>query len=423
MKAGVRSPDRWFRCLTTAFVFAFAVIPSIAFAAGLVDQSIDAAFNLHDQLQAVVMKSVKGVGEAMQEGPPPDNSARPWTLNDLKQIQQKNANLLNLNNNLYQNQQKLADVNAQLLRKLPADDPRRAALSAELKQIASQMPSTHAQVQNFQNKMNDSNAAVERWKQRHDPGYGAAPSKITTSAPAPSAAPPDAPPPSKTDDGGSTDNGSGDNGLAALKQKEAQQEAATRTLGQQRQAAVNQYLDDPSADNKAAAAALRNQLDGMVDDLNALRGQVDGLEGTSRPTIHVRSAQAISDEHKKLRNSGTNTDGSENQRGGGCGVSPSGNNSSRMYEEVAPGGGSGRGTGRHGHGLSQSRRSGTESKGVSSQSHHHASGTGSHHHATGGTSMPNQQLQAQKFQQNRVSRVQQQQRQFQQQPRRQHRTH
>jgi hypothetical protein len=51
--------------------FALRVTPPVA-AGGLVDQSIDALFNLRDQLQGVVMKSVKGVADAMQDGPAPE---------------------------------------------------------------------------------------------------------------------------------------------------------------------------------------------------------------------------------------------------------------------------------------------------------------------------------------------------------------
>ena len=413
MKADVRFPDRWCRGLTTAFVLALALGPSIAFAeGGVVDQTIDAAFNLRDQLQQVVTKSVKGVGEAMQEGPPPDNNGSPWTLDDLKQIQQKHADLLNRNKTLAQQQQQLADLDAQLLRKLPPDDPRRAALSAELKQIASQIPETHKQVQNFTNKLAEANGAIDKFRQNHDPTY--VPPKTTTAAPpAPPDAPAEPPPPPpaeppKTDDGGSTDNG-----LSALKQKEAAQEAAARELGQQRQSAVNTYLDDPTSENRAAAEALRQQLDGMVDDLNGIRGQVDVLEGTSRTPLHVRSAKAIAEEHRRRRISGTNTDGSETNQGGGCAGpisgseqhNPDGSDASGVYQDVAPGGsGNGSGSGSGSGGVrTQHLRGGMprtlQSSAVSSQNHHHASdGMNVSHHQTmsqNGSRRPNQQTASQ----------------------------
>jgi hypothetical protein len=400
MKTDATWFDRWFRCLTVACVLASGLVPSIACAAGgVVDQSIDGLYNLKDQLQGVVMKSYQGLAYAMQDGPPPDPGGRPWTLDDLKQIQQKNANLLGLNNTLYQNQQKLADVDARLLKQLPANDPRRSAVTAELTQIASQMSDTRTAVQNFQNKANTADAAVEQWKQRHDPNYVPPPPKMRTDVPAPSVTPSDAPPPPKEDDNKPTvDNappadGPADNGLAALKAKEAEQEAATRTLGKQRQAAVNTYLDDPTDENKAAAQNLRNQLDGMVDDLNALRGQVDTLEGTSRPPIHVRSGKSIAAERQKLKNS--NTDAPPNEGGGGSSGCASGGETSKVYEEVASGSASG--VSKHSHSSSHGMRKGTSTNGVSSQSYNHPSGAENHHHATSGTTMPNQNLQTQTF--------------------------
>lgn len=353
---------------------------------GLVDQSVDAAYNLHDQLQAVVMKSVKGVGEAMQEGPPPSNDQHPWTRDDLNQIRQKNADLLNRNNTLAQQQQQLANLDAQLLSKLPPNDPRRAGLSAELKQIASQMPETRKQVQNFTNKVAESNAAIDGFRQHHDPTY--VPSKTTTAVPAPTAAPAEPP---KTDDGGSTDNG-----LDALKQKEAAQEAAARALGKEREAAVNKYLDDPSAENRAEAEAIKQRLNGTVDDLNGLRGQVDALEGTSRPSLHVRSATGIAKEHRRKRSGGTNTDGSETQNpsGGGCGVSgterhnPDGSDASNSYQDVGPGGSN---VSKHhkrsaGGGHSQHSTGGTRQKAKAN-----VASSENHHHAAGGANMPNNQ--------------------------------
>ena len=50
-------------------------------------------------------------------------------------------------------------------------------------------------------------------------------------------------------------------------------------MGKQREAAVNKYLDDPNHANHAEAEDLKRKLDGMVDDLNQLRGQVDVVDG------------------------------------------------------------------------------------------------------------------------------------------------
>jgi hypothetical protein len=426
MKADVSLPSRSIVALTTVFTLVLAFVPCVAFAeGGIVDQSIDALYKLHDQLQDVVMKSVKPVAEAMQEGPPP-NTDRPFSLDDLQQIRNKNADIVQRNNTLAEQQKQLMNINVQLLNKLPPDDPRRKAISDELKQVASQMPSTRKAIQDYTNKLNESDTAISQWKQRHDPTY-VPPTSVTKTGPAASAAPePPAEPPT-TDDGLTTGGGGGGDpatDLATLKQKEADQEAAARALGQQRVSAVNKYLDDPSDDNRAEAAALKSQLDGMVDNLNGLRGQVDVLEGTSRPPIHVRSASGIAEEHRRRKLNGTNTDGSENtpaSGGGGCarGGSEGNDASGGSYQDVGPsgsGGGSSSGASHHlqSHGM---RKTNQSTGNTSSESHHHSTGkthTGNpqnmqqqqqqqlkYHPAHQQTTMPQQQPQQQQHRRNK----------------------
>ncbi|MEY2540106.1 MAG: hypothetical protein QOG67_3846 [Verrucomicrobiota bacterium] len=429
MKTDVRFLARWVRCLTTLFVVALALIfvPSIAFAEG---SMVDDLYNLRDQNQANANKSIKGVHEAMQEGPPPDPQDHPWTEGELNDIRNKHANLLKANNDLAHNQREWLKTDQKILDKLDPNDPRARDLKKEMKQIADGLSETVKQQEHFRNKLAESNTAIDGFKQKNDPTYVPPPRpKKTTEAQPPQSEPVEPP---KTDDGG----GSTDNGLDALKQKEAEQDAATRELGRQRQSAVNKYLDDPSADNRAEAEALRQKLDGMVDDLNGIRNQVDGLEGTSRPPLHVRSAKKIAEEHKKKRDSGTNTDGTETQQGsaGGCippisgseQHNPDGSDASSSYQDVAPGGG-GEGAGGNGNHSGQGTRRRSQSKVGSSESHHHAAGTrrktqsnvrssqnhphaagtrrgtqsnaGSspnHHHAAGGMSASNQQTTTQK---------------------------
>jgi hypothetical protein len=414
MKADVRSPDRWVRCLTTAFLLALTAVPSIAFAESAGEQVSDAVWNLHDQLQEVANKSVPGYIEASREGSPPDNSQQPFTLNYLNQIRQKNADLLNQANTRAQKQQQLANLDTEILSKIPANHPRRGEVSKELQKVASQMPETRKQIQIYTNDLAKSNAAIDRFRQNHDPTY--VPPKTITAVPPPvtdvPAEPPPPQPPPRTNDGGNTDNG-----LAALKQKEAAQEAAARDLGQQRQSAINKYLDDPSAENRAEAEALRQQLDGMVDDLNGLRGQVDQLEGTSRTPLHVRSAKGIAEEHKRKRASGTNTDGTETTQGGACAGAmsgseqhnPDGSDASNSYQDVGPGGSSSSSSsaasGRNQHPRKGMQRSAQSNVG-SSENHHHSTGmhrktqsnagsSQNHHHAAGGMNASNQQTMSQ----------------------------
>jgi hypothetical protein len=290
----------------------------------------------------------------MQEGPPPEPRDAPWSRQDLETIRDKNTRILNSNKELAQAQQQLANSAANALSKLPRDHPRYKEIQERYRQVTSQMPDTQQHIQDYQAKVADDQVAIDKWKKREDPSYiPPAPPKprvhpgdrtSTTTTDVPAEQPPEQPMPNE---GG----GAGPD-LTALKQQEAAQEAAVRSLGQQRQSAVNKYLDDPNDDNHAEAQALRQQLDGMIDNLNVLRGQVDSAEGTSRPKLHARSATAIAEEHRRRKASGTDTDGNPNQpsSGGGCvgGAPGSGNNSQNttdnenaphMYQEVGPGNG------------------------------------------------------------------------------------
>jgi len=349
---------------TLALVLAF--VSSNAFGEdGLVDQSVDALFNLHDQLQDVVTKSVKGVGEAMQEGPPPETD-RPFTLEDLQKIQQKNAQLYNLNKALAQQQQKLLTLNAQILNKLPPNDPRRGALVTQTKQIGDGLTGTREQQKHFGQKVAEANAAIHGWSQKNDPTY--VPPKETTAVPAATAAPAEPP---------NTEPPKTDNGLDNLKAREAAKEAEARALGREREAAINKYIDDPTPENRAEAEAIKQRLVGLVDDLNRVRHQVDGIDGRSRPGIRIRTAAQIAEHHRKNRGS------------------------------------SGGGTESHHHGPN-----GTDVS--SSESHHHGPGGGgrrtrrnkpaivsseSHHHGPGGVDVPGKQSAPQK--KNRAQRMRQ----------------
>src|SRR4051812_8414762 len=139
MKAGVRSPDSWSRCLTVAIRIALVVGPSIAFAESTGEAVSNAIWDLHDRAQGVANKSQPGYIEAAREGPAPETRDKPFSRDDLNNTQQKYSNLLNQANERAQAQQQLVNIDAELLSKLPPNDPRRAALSAELKQVASQM--------------------------------------------------------------------------------------------------------------------------------------------------------------------------------------------------------------------------------------------------------------------------------------------
>jgi len=298
------------------YVATLTLLCSTAFGeGGIVDQSVDALYNLHDQLQDVVMKSVKGVGDAMQEGPPPDPGGKPWTKEDLQQIQQKNQNLYDLNKTLAQNQQKLLELDKKILDKLPPDDPRRKGLTAEMKQVGSGLDETRDKARDFKGKVVDANNAIEKWKAKDDSTY------VPKIQPKPKPKPepqdtsqaggneptgPVGPPgpigpsepagpsgPTWTGPTGPVGGGGGGGNIDAWKAKEMEIENKARALGKEREQAVIDYLNDPSPENKERAAELKGKLDGLVNKLNKVRGKVDGLTGGSRPPLKTKTAKQI----------------------------------------------------------------------------------------------------------------------------------
>ena len=57
--------------------FCWSLVTGAAFAEGILVQGIDTLYDLRDQNQANAFKSVKGVREAMQEGPKPEPGPLP----------------------------------------------------------------------------------------------------------------------------------------------------------------------------------------------------------------------------------------------------------------------------------------------------------------------------------------------------------
>lgn len=166
------------KILTTIVAFgilAFSPLPVLAEdSGGIVGQSIDALFNLRDQLQGVVMKSVKGVGEAMQEGPAQGPSDSPFTLEDLTRKQGELQGLYDLNKNLLTNQRKLQNVDLQLLTKLPPTDARRQQLAEEIRNVGSQMAGTQQSMEGFRERLGGFNQAIQQWRQRNPGTDGSA---------------------------------------------------------------------------------------------------------------------------------------------------------------------------------------------------------------------------------------------------------
>ena len=366
------------------------------------DQMLQAPIAIYEQANDVVRKSQKGVIEAMQDAPPPEQRDAPWSRQDLEQIRDKNARIAKSNHDLAKAQQDLADAAAKALRQLPKDHPKYKEIQDRLKEISSQLPDTRNQAREYERKTQEANVAIENWRKREDPSYvpPVHPQKPTlnpgtrvatipkTETPAePSTEPPAEPPPEPPAEAPieppkpKQPTGPPANSVDSLKQQEAEQEAAVRALGKERQSAVNKYLDDPSAENHSDAQALRQKLDGLLDDLNNLREQVDTQQGNPlRPRLHARSATAIAKQHQRDKENGTNTDGTPTQpTGGGCGMGAagaSGTDQPHMYREVAPdqagtsSGAKRTGMNNHGGGGTKRARTGNQAGNVGQMNHH-----------------------------------------------------
>jgi hypothetical protein len=151
-----------------AIIAAFALhAASGAAAGGIVDQSIDALFNLRDQLQSVVMKSVKGVADAMQEGPPAEVPGES-TLAYFTRRQQHYEALHSNSQDLVQAQQNLLTTNLQLLTKLPKDHPRRQEVSEDIKNINEGIGENRTSRALYKAKLAEFNKAIEDYHRKHE---------------------------------------------------------------------------------------------------------------------------------------------------------------------------------------------------------------------------------------------------------------
>jgi hypothetical protein len=173
-------------------IAASAMIAAIALRAaagaaggGVLDQSIGALFNLRDQLQSVVMKSVKGVADAMQEGPPAEVAGES-TIAYFTRRQRHYEELHSHSHSLVQAQQHLLTTNLQLLTKLPKDDPRRQEVEREIQDINEGISENRTSRALYKAKLAEFNKAIEDYhrKQGTPP-----PQKSRTASDAPSPSP------------------------------------------------------------------------------------------------------------------------------------------------------------------------------------------------------------------------------------------
>jgi hypothetical protein len=172
--------------LAVLAAFALRTVPGIA-AGGIVDQSIDALFNLRDQLQSVVMKSVKGVADAMEEGPPAEVPGES-TLAYFTRKQHHYEELYSNSHSLVQAQQNLLTTNLQLLTKLPKDDPRRQEVEEDIKNINEGIGENRTSRALYKAKLAEFNKAIEDYHRKQ--GTPPPQKSRTSDAPSPS---PDSP--------------------------------------------------------------------------------------------------------------------------------------------------------------------------------------------------------------------------------------
>jgi hypothetical protein len=269
---------------TAVFTVALPLCSATAIAEGIFDDAFKAAQDFHDNAQAVANKSRDGYIEACRamDAQQPTNTDKPFTLEDLKQTQQKYSNLYNLNKNLADAQQQLLNADAKMLQLLPPNDPRRAPYEAEMKQMVGGLVATRQDQTKFKAGLDDANDSIKRWRLgHHDPDYKPEPAE---EPPKQSSAPTDVPPPQH-----------GGDDLNSAKQNEVGLQSQAVELNNERNNAIQNYLNNPTPENKAVIQSINNRLNPLVDQLNHARDHVDSFTGTTRKHVHVKPARSIAE--------------------------------------------------------------------------------------------------------------------------------
>lgn len=150
----------------SAIVAALGLPVSSAAAEDALTASVDALYDLRDQLQDTVMKSVKGVSDAMNDGgprpPPPGESAINYQL----RMHDRLDNLYSLNDNIFRAQQQLLNADARLLQKLPAHDPRRQQITKELGELGAQQSASRSSRDDYFKRRQAFNELIQDYKKR-----------------------------------------------------------------------------------------------------------------------------------------------------------------------------------------------------------------------------------------------------------------
>ena len=155
--------------VATYRVIAFIALPVAAHGSGMMEGAVDTLFNLRDQHQANVMKSVHGVREAMEEGGPRGEQPGESTRHYLERKHNEYKELYLMDKNLCQEQRALKKIDIEILSKLSPGDPKRHEIAAEINNLSRQIPATKESALKFGHKAQEFNAELNRYNQRHGP--------------------------------------------------------------------------------------------------------------------------------------------------------------------------------------------------------------------------------------------------------------
>jgi hypothetical protein len=164
----------------SAIVAALSLQMAAAAEGGAAALPIPALYDLKGQLQDVVNKSIKGVAEAMEEGPPAQGSEESW-IDYYNRRQRHYQQLYAINDQLLQAQKKLLSVNLQLMTQLPKDDPRHSQIQTEIINISNGMGATTESRDKYKAKAAEFKNAIEDYHRKR----GAPPPAKSGASPSP----------------------------------------------------------------------------------------------------------------------------------------------------------------------------------------------------------------------------------------------
>lgn len=149
-------------------VAAMALIALVAPAPALSDAlttAIDGLYDVRDKLQDTVMKSVKGVADAMNEGAPAPSGPGESAIDYQLRMYDRLDRFYRGNDRIFRAQQQLLNIDAQLLQKLPKGDPRRAEVTKDLVHIGTQQAESRKAREDFRQRRQAFHDLIQDYKQ------------------------------------------------------------------------------------------------------------------------------------------------------------------------------------------------------------------------------------------------------------------